>query len=190
MSGFDGDAGNLVLGASCATPPAPVITALAPDNGAVGTVVTVTGTNLGGATAVTLNGVAITGFTVVNGSTITFTVPTSATTGPVVVTTPSGVSAGTTFTVTTVTATANASKSEFSVWPNPVAGKGTLHVALSASATKASATLRNVLGQTVATRTFSGSTTDLSMVNLASGTYLLTVQMDGRTPSIQRVVVE
>jgi hypothetical protein len=190
VGGYQGATGNFVLGASCATPPAPVVTALAPNSGAVGTVVTVTGTNLGGATAVTMNGVAITGFTVVNGSTITFTVPTGATTGPVVVTTPSGASAGTTFTVTAVTAAANANTSEFSVWPNPVDGKGTLHVALAASATKASATLRNVLGQTVATRTFSGSTTDLSMVNLASGTYLLTVQMDGRTPSIQRVVVE
>ena len=190
VGGFQGATGNFVLGASCATPPAPVITALAPNTGAVGTVVTVTGTNLGGATAVSLNGVAITGFTVVNGSTITFTVPTGATTGPVVVTTASGASAGTTFTVTAVTAAANVNKSEFSVWPNPVAGKGTLHVALTASATKASATLRNVLGQTVATRAFSGSTTDLSMANLASGTYLLTVQMDGRAPSIQRVVVE
>jgi hypothetical protein len=171
-------------------PPVPTVASLSPTSGAVGTVVTITGTNFTGTTSVTLNGVAITGFTVVNGTTITFTVPTGAATGPVVVTNPGGSSAGTTFTVTTTTATANANKSEFSVWPNPVAGKGTLHVALSASATKASATLRNVLGQTVATRTFSGSTTDLSMANLASGTYLLTVQMDGRTPSIQRVVVE
>lgn len=190
VSGYQGATGNFSLATSCATPPAPVITALSPTSGPAGTVVTITGTNLGGATSLTLNGVAITGFTVVNGSTITFTVPAGAATGPVVVTTTSGASVGTTFTVTTVTATANANKSEFSVWPNPVAGKGTLHVALAASATKASATLRNVLGQTVATRTFSGSTTDLSMANLASGTYLLTVQMDGRAPSIQRVVVE
>jgi hypothetical protein len=171
-------------------PPAPTVASLSPTSGAVGTVVTITGTNFTGTTSVTLNGVAITGFTVVNGTTITFTVPTGAATGPVVVTNPGGSSAGTTFTVTTATATANASKSEFSVWPNPVAGKGTLHVALSASSIKASATLRNVLGQTIATRTFSGTTTELSMANLASGTYLLTVQMDGRAPSIQRVVVE
>ncbi|GAB3587594.1 hypothetical protein GCM10027345_38550 [Hymenobacter daeguensis] len=186
VSGYQGAAGTFVLTAACA----PTVASVNPTSGAVGTVVTITGTNLTGATSVTLNGVAITGFTVVNGTTITFTVPAGATTGPVVVTTPSGASTGTTFTVTTPTATANASKSEFSVWPNPVAGKGTLHVALAAPATKASATLRNVLGQTVATRTFSGSTTDLSMASLASGTYLLTVQMDGRTPSIQRVVVE
>ena len=189
VTGYQGATGTFVLSMTCA-PPAPTVASLSPTSGAAGTTVTITGTNFTGATAVTLNGVAITGFTVVNATTITFTVPTGATTGPVVVTTPGGTSTGTTFTVTTPTATANANKSEFSVWPNPVAGKGTLHVALTTSATKASATLRNVLGQTVATRTFSGSTTDLSMAGLASGTYLLTVQMDGRTPSIQRVVVE
>jgi hypothetical protein len=172
------------------TPPAPVITSLSPTSGPAGTVVTLTGTNFTGATSITLNGVVITGFTVVNGTTITFTVPAGATTGNVVVTTSGGASAGSLFTVTIVSATAKANQTEFSVWPNPVAGKGTMHVALTAATTKASATLRNVLGQVVATRTFSGSTTELPTTGLASGTYLLTVQMEGRAPSIQRVVVE
>ncbi|MBO2010793.1 reprolysin-like metallopeptidase [Hymenobacter negativus] len=189
VTGYQGATGTFVLSTTCA-PLAPTVASLSPTTGPAGTVVTITGANFTGATAVTLNGVAITGFTVVNATTITFTVPATATTGPVVVTTPGGASTGTTFTVTVVSASANANKSEFSVWPNPVAGKGTLHVSLTTAATKASATLRTVLGQTVATRTFSGSTTDLSMANLASGTYLLTVQMDGRAPSIQRVVVE
>ena len=170
--------------------PAPTITALSPASAPVGTVITLTGTNLTGATGLTLNGVAITGFTVVNGTTITFTVPAGATSGPVVVTTPSGPSAGTSFTLTVATAAAQANQSEFSVWPNPVAGKGIMHVVLTAATTKGSATLRNVLGQTVATQAFSGSTAELPTTTLAAGTYLLTVQTEGRAPSTRRVVVE
>ncbi len=85
---------------------------------------------------------------------------------------------------------AQASVGEFSVWPNPVAGKGTLHIALGEPATKARATLRSMLGQLVATSTFSGSTTDLSVAGLATGTYLLTVQAEGQAPRVQRVVIE
>ena len=170
--------------------PAPTIAALSPGNGPVGTVVTLTGTNFAGTSGVTLNGVAVTGFTVVNSTTITFTIPAGASSGNVVVTTPSGSTAGIAFTVTVVSATANATRSEFSVWPNPVAGKGTLHVALAAPASKAQLTLRNVLGQTVVTRAFSGKAAEVSTAGLAAGIYLLTVQMDDRTPTIQRVVVE
>ncbi|MGY3088636.1 hypothetical protein ACVWYF_001676 [Hymenobacter sp. UYAg731] len=172
-------------------PPAPTIASLTPSTGAVGTYVTLTGTNLLGTTSITLNGVVITNFTIVNGTTITFFIPAGATTGNVVVTTAGGPSTTTNvYTVTTGLATARANQSEFSVWPNPVAGKSTLHVALTAPAAKASATLRNVLGQLVATRTFSGSTTELPTTGLSTGTYLLTVQTEGSAPSIQRVVVE
>ena len=189
VSGYSTATGTFALSATCAPVP-PVITGLSPASGPVGTLVTITGTNFTGATSLTLNGVVITGFTVVNGTTITFAVPAGATSGNVVVTTPAGASAGSPFTFTVVTATARANQSEFSVWPNPVAGKSTLHVALSAPAAKASATLRNVLGQLVATRAFSGSATELPTAGLATGTYLLTVQTDGSAPSIQRVVVE
>ncbi|WP_426061864.1 reprolysin-like metallopeptidase [Hymenobacter sp. B1770] len=185
-NGNSSETGPFALTATCA----PAVTGLSPSSGPVGTVVTLSGTDLASATTITLNGLAVTGFTVVNGTTVTFTVPVGATTGDVVVTTADGVTTGTAFTVTTVTATANASKSEFSVWPNPVAGKGILHVRLAASTGKAQLTLRNVLGQTITTRSFSGNTTELSTAGLASGTYLLTVQMDSRAPSIQRVVVE
>ncbi|MET4076349.1 reprolysin-like metallopeptidase [Hymenobacter sp. UYCo722] len=78
----------------------------------------------------------------------------------------------------------------FSVYPNPVGGQGTMHVTLSAVATSASATLRNVLGQPVATRRFSGLALDLPLSGLAAGTYLLTVQADGQAPITRRVVVE
>ncbi|WP_197076820.1 reprolysin-like metallopeptidase [Hymenobacter terrenus] len=189
VNGYDNASGNFTLTATCA-PLAPTITSVNPTSGAVGSTATITGTNLTGATNLTLNGVAIPGFTVVNATTITFTVPVGATTGNLVVTTPGGVSAGTPFTVVVLSASAQANQTEFSVWPNPVAGKGTLHVALAVAAAKAQATLRNVVGQTIATRAFSGSTAELSTTGLAAGTYLLTVQTEGRVPSIQRVVVE
>ncbi len=172
-------------------PPAPAVSGLSPANGPVGTTVTITGTNFTGATGLTLNGVAITGFTVVNATTITFTVATGATTGDVIVTTTGGSSTtGRVFTLTTATATANANQTEFSVWPNPIVAKGTLHVTLAVPAASASLTLRNVLGQLVSTRIFSGTTTEFNTSGLAAGTYLLMVQTDRRAPSIQRMVVE
>jgi uncharacterized repeat protein (TIGR03803 family) len=60
-----------------------------PTSGAVGTAVTILGTNLTGATSVAFSGTAAT-FTVVSASEITTTVPTSATTGTVQVVTPRG----------------------------------------------------------------------------------------------------
>ncbi len=79
---------------------APTLSSISPNPAAVGTSVTLTGTNLGGATAISFNGTAATTFAVVNGTTITATVPTGATTGNVTVTTPSGTSGGVAFTVT------------------------------------------------------------------------------------------
>ncbi len=84
----------------------------------------------------------------------------------------------------------NAQPGDFSVYPNPVAGQGTMRVSLAAAATSARATLRNVLGQPVASRSFSGSSTELTMSGLAAGTYLLTVQADGQVPITRRVLVE
>jgi hypothetical protein len=191
VSGFENEAGPFSLSATCdAIPFAPTISALSPTTGPAGTVVTITGTNLANATGVSLNGAAVTGFTVVNATTIAFTVPPSATTGSVLVTTPGGTSSGLTFTVIMATATANPTRSEFSVWPNPVVGQGTLHVALDAPAPVAVLTVRNVVGQLVATRTFGGSTTELATASLAAGTYLVTVQVAGRSPSTRRIMVE
>ena len=173
------------------TTPVPAITSVAPPSGVVGTLVTLTGSGFGGATRVTFNGIAATTYTVLSATSMTAVVPVSATTGNIVVTTGGGVSNGQLFTVTVVSATtSSANQTEFSVWPNPIAAKGTLHVRLAAPAALASLTLRNVLGQLVSTRSFSGTTTELTTTGLATGTYLLMVQTDRRVPSIQRVVVE
>ena len=71
-------------------PPVPTISSLSPASGRVGTVVSITGTNLNGATAVRFNGTSATIFTVNSASSISATVPAGATTGKVSVTTPDG----------------------------------------------------------------------------------------------------
>jgi hypothetical protein len=80
--------------------PAPTLTSFTPPSGPVGTVVTITGTNLTGATDVEFNGTAAITFTVNSATTITATVPTGASTGTISVTTPWGtVASATSFTV-------------------------------------------------------------------------------------------
>jgi hypothetical protein len=81
----------------------PAITSFTPTSGAVGTSVTITGTNLTGVTSVKFNGVTAT-FTTSTATSVTATVPSGATTGKIEVTTPGGTATSATdFTVTTVT---------------------------------------------------------------------------------------
>ena len=81
---------------------APTVTSFTPTSGAVGTSVTITGTNFTGATAVKFNGTAATTFTVNSATQITATVPTGATTGTISVTTSAGTgTSSSSFTVTT-----------------------------------------------------------------------------------------
>ena len=88
-------------GVSGAPPGAPTVTSFLPTSGAVGSLVTITGTNLSGASAVSFNGTAATSFTPVGATQVTATVPTASTSGTISVTTPNGTgfSAGS-FTVT------------------------------------------------------------------------------------------
>ena len=87
--------------------------------------------------------------------------------------------------------TGRAPASAFSVWPNPVAsGGGQLHVALATTAPVATAVLRTVLGQPVRTQALRNGTTELLTEGLATGTYLLTVQVPGEPGITQRVLVE
>jgi hypothetical protein len=81
--------------------PAPVLTAIAPGSGSVGTTLTLTGTNLAGATTVSFNGTPTTAITNNTGTSLTVTVPAGTTSGPVVVVTPGGVSNSLPFVVLT-----------------------------------------------------------------------------------------
>lgn len=99
----------LSLLALIAAPPAfggksPTISSLSPMSGAVGTSVTITGSNFGasqGSSTLTFNGVAATATSWKTGS-ITVPVPTNATTGPVIVTVNGVASNSVSFTVTPV----------------------------------------------------------------------------------------
>jgi hypothetical protein len=77
----------------------PAIISFAPTFGAVGTGVTITGTNFTGATSVKFGG-TVAAFTVSNSGTVTTTVPPGATTGPIIVTTLDGTATSASFTVT------------------------------------------------------------------------------------------
>ena len=89
-------------GASFTVLPTPSIASLSPTSAAVGTAVTITGTNFGasqGTSTVTFNGAAATTVTSWSSGTIVVTVPAAATTGNVVVTVNGVPSTGASFTV-------------------------------------------------------------------------------------------
>lgn len=89
-----------IWGTSTPTNP-PAISSFSPTSGAVGTSVTVNGSNFSGASSVKFNGTSAS-FTVVSSTQITTTVPSGATTGPISVTTSAGTGTSSgTFTVTT-----------------------------------------------------------------------------------------
>jgi hypothetical protein len=90
-----------------------------------------------------------------------------------------------------VTATSSAlPAATFSVWPNPVASHGLLHIAMAQTTRPAVLTLHTLLGQTVRTQSISNGTADLPTAGLATGTYLLTVQVAGEPTVTRRVLVE
>ena len=86
------------LSARAGTPPQ--ITSFTPQNGPVGTNVTINGLGLGGAFSVAFGSTAATFNVNVPGSQITTTVPAGATTGPISVQTPNGTAVTSNFTVT------------------------------------------------------------------------------------------
>ena len=78
----------------------------------------------------------------------------------------------------------------FAAYPNPVASGQGIGVVLARTAATASYTLRNTLGQAVATGTFSGPTATVPTTGLTAGTYLLTVQPLGETAVTSRVALQ
>jgi len=80
----------LCLTSTLARATAPTITSFAPNRGVVGTVVTITGTNLNGATTVAFNGVLVKAFSCNSATSLFALVPVGATSGKITVTNASG----------------------------------------------------------------------------------------------------
>jgi hypothetical protein len=92
---------------------------------------------------------------------------------------------------TTVTGTkSETAATVFSVYPNPVATGLGLDVVMAKATPSATYTLRNLLGQTIASQLFTGTTTKVSTAGLAAGTYVLTVQPAGEAAVTARVTLE
>ncbi|GAB3829656.1 DUF3500 domain-containing protein [Hymenobacter jeollabukensis] len=92
---------------------------------------------------------------------------------------------------TTVTGTQVAKSAElFSVYPNPAPGGRALQVQLAQSATAATYTLRNTLGQTLASKSFRGDAVQVPTDGLAPGTYVLSLVADGKAPATHRFIVK
>ncbi|MDO7874711.1 M12 family metallo-peptidase [Hymenobacter sp. ASUV-10] len=92
---FDISNANFTITAS---PTAPVLSSLSPASGAVGSTISVTGSNLTGLSTVTVGGVSAT-FAGVSATGFSFVVPAGAPAGPVLATTANGASNGLAFTV-------------------------------------------------------------------------------------------
>ncbi|MCC3152844.1 FG-GAP-like repeat-containing protein [Hymenobacter sp. BT770] len=89
-----------------------------------------------------------------------------------------------------VLGTAALTASSFAVWPNPASAASVLHVTLPVPASHATLRLATVLGQTVHTQSFTGNAANIVSAGLASGVYLLTVQVEDQAPLTRRVAVE
>ena len=138
---------NTRLNTALAT--APTLTSFAPAAVPAGAVVTLTGTNFGGATAVLVGGVSVGGFTVVNGTTITFVLPAGVAGGLVAVLTPSGQATSATALRTVLATRSGAAAWPVAVYPNPAHGAATVQVPALVGAAHIELDLCNALGQVV-----------------------------------------
>lgn len=91
---------------------------------------------------------------------------------------------------TTALATKDASAAQvFSVYPTPLYAGSALQVQLTQPAALATYTLRNILGQQLGSGSFSGSSAEVPTSNLPIGTYLLSIEVAGKSPVTRKVLV-
>ena len=79
--------------------------------------------------------------------------------------------------------------SVFGVYPTPITAGNSLQLQLFEPATSATYTLRNLLGQTLSTSKFQGSSVAVPTTGLAPGTYLLSVDTPNQVEVTSRVQV-
>ncbi|SHI68178.1 hypothetical protein SAMN02745146_1374 [Hymenobacter daecheongensis DSM 21074] len=154
---------------------APVINSFAPATGPVGTLVTISGTDLQNTVAVLFNGVSTNTFTVLNPTQLTARVPVGATTGRITIfTTTNSAISNQQFVVNTGTATRNDQDlAGFALYPNPA--HDLLTITLPAgTAPKPAVHVRDLTGR-VLLRAHLTADGQLSLRGLPPGLYLLTV---------------
>ncbi|NML65890.1 T9SS type A sorting domain-containing protein [Hymenobacter sp. RP-2-7] len=164
---------------------APTITSFTPATGAVGTTVTITGTNFTGATAVSIGGQAISGYTVVSATSITLVVPASvAASGPLTVVTPGGTATSTTSFSLALAAAASQALPGLALYPNPATDYVQVSLPQPGAATVA---LRDLTGrQVLAPQALPASQRLRLPASLAAGIYLLEVRQGSET-AVRRI---
>ncbi|MDO7873365.1 T9SS type A sorting domain-containing protein [Hymenobacter sp. ASUV-10] len=183
----------------------PRLAALLPSQGAVGSYLTIEGSNLQGALRITFAGPgspsAGPGFVVNAAGTViqNVEVPAGAASGPVMVTTPRGVVSALTYTVLAggtgpLATAAPAAPAHLGLLPNPAHGRATVLLpATPGSDFPATITLLDALGRMVRAETVAlgaGATRHaLDLAGLTPGLYLVRLTANGTTAT-QRLVVE
>jgi hypothetical protein len=165
-----------------------------PASGQAGQQVTVTGARFTGVTGVFFNSIPATSFTVLSSTKLQAVVPSGATTGGVEVRTAAGGNGpAPVFQVVTALATTAAQAAAGQLWPVPLAAERVLHLRLPyalALGQTGQASLRSVLGAQVRTFALTATESELSLLGLPVGVYVLTVQALGQLPLTQRLVLE
>ena len=165
-----------------------------PASGQAGQQVTVTGARFVGVTGVFFNNISTSSFTVLSSTKLLAIVPPGATTGGVEVRTAVGGNGpAPVFQVVTALATSAVQAAAGQVWPVPLAAERVLHLRLPhalALGQAGRASVRSVLGAEVRAFTVAATDSELSLLGLPAGVYVLTVQAPGQLPLAQRLVLE
>lgn len=166
------------------------IRSFTPENAQPGTVVTITGYNLGNATAVSFGGVAAASFTIQDDNTIKATVGQGAT-GEVKVVTPNGTALkqGFTFVVVTAMGDPTTGTGEMNIYPNPAITDQVV-VTHPSSVTKASIRVIDINGKIVQLLNCNrqATTTILPVNKLARGVYKI-IWSNGKRELAQSLLV-
>lgn len=161
------------------TTPVPVIssTGLSATSGTIGSSLTITGTNFTGITQIKFQGTSAvtTGFTNNTATSVTVTVPVGATTGKITVTTAGGTSAlsAQTFTVTSTSATTNATLKNVELYPNPF--EETFTIDLNGAAQTTNVRILSVTGEVLKEVQLGSYSTVVDTNSLDSGIYMVYV---------------
>jgi len=146
-------------------------------SGSVGSLLTITGTNLSGITQVKFQTAApvTTGFTNNTATSVTVTVPVGATTGKITVTTAGGTSELSTqiFTVTLSTATINATLKNVEIYPNPF--EETMTIDLTGATQATDVKIVSLTGEVLKQMQLNSFSTIIDMQFLDSGIYIVCV---------------